>query len=70
MMVKFLPSSAPTVLGKSTLLKLIVGLEAPTRGTIRFAGENITHRPPYRIRQMGVAMVQTESPPLCLDDCA
>jgi ABC-type branched-subunit amino acid transport system ATPase component len=48
----------PNGAGKSTLLKLIVGLEAPTRGTIRFAGENITHYPPHRVRQMGVAMVQ------------
>src|SRR5574341_175409 len=48
----------PNGAGKSTLLKLIVGLEAPTRGTIRFAGEDITHSPPHRVRQMGVAMVQ------------
>jgi ABC-type branched-subunit amino acid transport system ATPase component len=44
--------------GKSTLLKLIVGLEAPSRGMIRFAGVDITHSPPHRVRQMGVAMVQ------------
>jgi ABC-type branched-subunit amino acid transport system ATPase component len=48
----------PNGAGKSTLLKLIVGLEAPTRGTIRFAGEDITHHPPHRVRQMGVASVQ------------
>jgi len=48
----------PNGAGKSTLLKLIVGLEAPTGGTIRLAGEDITHYPPHRVRQMGVATVQ------------
>jgi ABC-type branched-subunit amino acid transport system ATPase component len=48
----------PNGAGKSTLLKLIVGLETPTRGAVRFAGEDITHYPPHRVRQMGVATVQ------------
>jgi ABC-type branched-subunit amino acid transport system ATPase component len=48
----------PNGAGKSTLLKLIVGLESPTRGTIRFAGQDITHYPPQRVRQIGIAMVQ------------
>ena len=48
----------PNGAGKSTLLKLVVGLEVPTSGTIRFAGEDITHHPAHRIRQMGIAMVQ------------
>jgi ABC-type branched-subunit amino acid transport system ATPase component len=48
----------PNGAGKSTLLKLIVGLEEPTRGAVRFAGEDITHHPPHRVRQMGIAMVQ------------
>ena len=48
----------PNGAGKSTLLKLIVGLEVPTSGTIRFDGEEITRRPAFRIRQLGIAMVQ------------
>jgi branched-chain amino acid transport system ATP-binding protein len=48
----------PNGAGKSTLLKLVAGLEVPTRGTIRFAGEDITRIPAYRVRQMGIAMVQ------------
>lgn len=48
----------PNGAGKSTLLKLIVGLETPTAGTITLAGENITHQPPHRVRQKGIAMVQ------------
>jgi ABC-type branched-subunit amino acid transport system ATPase component len=48
----------PNGAGKSTLLKMIVGLEAPTKGIIRFTGEDITHQPAHRIRQMGIATVQ------------
>jgi ABC-type branched-subunit amino acid transport system ATPase component len=48
----------PNGAGKSTLLKLVVGLEVPTRGRIRFAGEDITHYPAHRVRQMGIATVQ------------
>jgi len=48
----------PNGAGKSTLLKMVVGLEMPTRGTIRFAGEDITHYPAHRVRQLGIAMVQ------------
>jgi len=48
----------PNGAGKSTLLKMIVGLEDPTRGRIQFGGEDITHEPPHRVRQKGIAMVQ------------
>ena len=48
----------PNGAGKSTLLKLIVGLEAPTSGTVTLAGGDITHDPPHRVRQKGIAMVQ------------
>lgn len=47
----------PNGAGKSTLLKLIVGLEKATEGSITFADEDITHHPPHRIRQRGIAMV-------------
>ena len=48
----------PNGAGKSTLLNLIVGLETPTRGTVKFAGKDITQHPPHRVRQMGIATVQ------------
>ena len=48
----------PNGAGKSTLLKVIVGLESATQGRVTFAGEDITKAPPYRVRQMGIAMVQ------------
>jgi ABC-type branched-subunit amino acid transport system ATPase component len=48
----------PNGAGKSTLLKMVVGLEEPTNGTIRFAGQDISHYPAHRVRQMGIAMVQ------------
>jgi branched-chain amino acid transport system permease protein len=47
----------PNGAGKSTLLKTIVGLEPPTRGSVRFAGSDITGLVPHRIRQLGIAMV-------------
>lgn len=48
----------PNGAGKSTLLKMIVGLEIPTSGTVTFDGVDITHDPPHRVRQRGIAMVQ------------
>src|SRR3954470_4333978 len=43
--------------GKSTTLKTILGLVQPRRGTVEFAGEDVTKRPTnYRIRQ-GMAIV-------------
>jgi branched-chain amino acid transport system ATP-binding protein len=48
----------PNGAGKSTLLELIVGLEVPTRGKIRFAGADITGLSSHRVRKRGAAMVQ------------
>ncbi|HUK44229.1 MAG TPA: ABC transporter ATP-binding protein [Gaiellaceae bacterium] len=43
--------------GKSTTLKTILGLVRPRRGSVEFAGENVTERPTnYRIRK-GMAIV-------------
>jgi branched-chain amino acid transport system ATP-binding protein len=48
----------PNGAGKSTLLELIVGLERPTRGTVRFGGRDVTGFASHRVRKLGVAMVQ------------
>ncbi|HEY2542650.1 MAG TPA: ABC transporter ATP-binding protein [Gaiellaceae bacterium] len=43
--------------GKSTTLKTILGIVSPRRGSVRFAGEDVTKRTTsYRIRQ-GIAIV-------------
>jgi branched-chain amino acid transport system ATP-binding protein len=45
-------------MGKSTLCKAVMGLTPPrTRGSIRFAGEEILGRPSYDICRRGVAYV-------------
>jgi multiple sugar transport system ATP-binding protein len=44
----------PSGCGKTTTLRLIAGLEEPTRGTIRIDGQDVTSLP---TRQRGVAMV-------------
>jgi ABC-type branched-subunit amino acid transport system ATPase component len=48
----------PNGAGKSTLLELVVGLEPPSRGTIRLAGDDITGLSAHRVRKLGAAMVQ------------
>jgi ABC-type branched-subunit amino acid transport system ATPase component len=47
----------PNGAGKSTLLKTIAGLQRPTSGSVRLAGESIVGLPAHRIRRKGVAMV-------------
>ena len=43
--------------GKSTLLKSIIGLAPPRRGRISFQGRRISGRPPYHIARQGVGFV-------------
>jgi ABC-type branched-subunit amino acid transport system ATPase component len=47
----------PNGAGKSTLLKTIAGLQRPTSGSMRLAGESIVGLPAHRIRRKGLAMV-------------
>lgn len=42
--------------GKSTLLKLIAGLMTPARGTVRFAGEDVSRLPSYKRVGRGIAL--------------
>ena len=45
--------------GKSTLLRLIVQLEEPTAGEIRFSGRRLTEYPPARLRRSILYVQQT-----------
>jgi ABC-type branched-subunit amino acid transport system ATPase component len=52
----------PNGAGKSTLLKTVFGLLHPSRGRIRFRGDDITGLPPNAIVRRGVSYVpQTEN---------
>ncbi len=44
----------PTLSGKTSLMRLMAGLDKPTTGTIRFDGKDVTGLP---VQQRGVAMV-------------
>ena len=44
-------------MGKSTLLKTLMGLVKPRGGSVRVAGRDMTGRAPYEIAQLGVAYV-------------
>ncbi|HXW43898.1 MAG TPA: ABC transporter ATP-binding protein [Streptosporangiaceae bacterium] len=43
--------------GKSTLLRCIAGAQAPSAGSVRFDGTDITAAPPYRRVSRGIALV-------------
>ena len=44
-------------MGKSTLLKTLMGLVKPRSGTVTIAGRDMTARAPYEIAQLGIAYV-------------
>lgn len=45
---EFVTLLGPSGCGKTTLLRMLSGFEVPTEGTIRIAGQDVTHLPPYR----------------------
>ncbi len=44
-------------MGKTTLLKTMMGLLPPRRGQVEILGQDVTGWPPYRITRMGVSYV-------------
>ncbi|MEO8656180.1 MAG: ABC transporter ATP-binding protein, partial [Ramlibacter sp.] len=44
-------------MGKSTLLKTLMGLVPPRAGSVRILGHDTTGRPPYEVAQLGIAYV-------------
>lgn len=44
-------------MGKSTLLKTLIGLVPPREGSVRIMGRDTTGRPPYEVAQLGIAYV-------------
>ena len=51
---EFITFLGPSGCGKTTVLRMIAGFEAPTRGTIRLNGRDVTH---VRTRDRAVGMV-------------
>ncbi len=44
-------------MGKTTLIRSIVGFTPPRQGRVRFKGEDITRWPPFRMVNLGMALV-------------
>lgn len=44
-------------MGKTTTVRSIMGLLAPRRGTIRFAGHDVTGLPSYKVARLGIGYV-------------
>jgi branched-chain amino acid transport system ATP-binding protein len=44
-------------MGKTTLIRTIVGFTPPRRGRVRFKGEDTTRWPPFRMVNLGMALV-------------
>ena len=44
-------------MGKTTLIRSVVGFTPPRRGTVRFKGEDITGWPSFRMTALGMALV-------------
>ena len=45
---EFITLLGPSGCGKTTLLRMLSGFETPDPGSIRIAGQDVTHLPPYR----------------------
>jgi branched-chain amino acid transport system ATP-binding protein len=44
----------PNGAGKTTFFNMLTGVYTPTAGTIEFAGENVTGKPPHAITERGI----------------
>jgi len=44
-------------MGKTTLIRSVIGFTPPRRGSVRFKGQEITRWPPYRMVEAGIALV-------------